>query len=408
MRASYMLTSTTFSLALLSFPSLSYSQGFVEDSKGTLSLRNYYFHDDDDKDARDYIEWAQGFILDVRSGFTEGDIGVGLDTLALIGIKLDSSPAHSGTGLLPVNSDGRAADEFSSLGLTGKIRFGQTIIKNGTLLPKLPVVSYNNGRILPQTFQGTQMEYTGIDGLYAIAGRLDKNKLRNSSDAIGIKPSGYRGEKDGDLYFAGTNYKINDTLSTAYYYGELQDFYRQHYFNIVSTTDITSGRLIADLRYWNSHEAGAAYNGKLDVDMLSTLLSYKMGGNTLSLGYQEVSGNASQPFVGGGSVFSFTSPVLSKSVLQNEKTTMLRYDYDFAALGVPGLNILLRYFKGYDAVYRGQAADEHQFDTSIKYVVQDGAFRGVGMEYVNTQYRSNYSSNEDSNRIYLTYEIALW
>ena len=35
-------------------------------------------------------------------------------------VKLDSSPDRTGTGLLPTHDDGRAANEYSKLGLTGK------------------------------------------------------------------------------------------------------------------------------------------------------------------------------------------------------------------------------------------------------------------------------------------------
>eukprot|EP01030_Chromulinospumella_sphaerica_P007758 gene7758-7590_t len=57
-------------LASLS-PSLM-AQGFWEDSHGKLTLRNYYFNDGYRDGGEDRKEWAQGFLLNLQSGYTEG------------------------------------------------------------------------------------------------------------------------------------------------------------------------------------------------------------------------------------------------------------------------------------------------------------------------------------------------
>ena len=94
---------------------------FIEDSSATFETRNMYFN----RDFRDGTsaqqskrdEWAQGFMLNLQSGYTEGTVGFGLDALGMLGVKLDSSPDRTGTGLLPTHDDGRAANEYSKLGL---------------------------------------------------------------------------------------------------------------------------------------------------------------------------------------------------------------------------------------------------------------------------------------------------
>ena len=131
---------------------------FFEDSTATFETRNMYFN----RDFRDGTsaqqskrdEWAQGFILNFESGYTDGTVGFGLDALGMLGIKLDSSPDRTDTGLLPTHDDGKAANEYSKLGLTGKVKLSQTELKIGTLIPELPTLQPNDGRILPQTFEG--------------------------------------------------------------------------------------------------------------------------------------------------------------------------------------------------------------------------------------------------------------
>lgn len=74
------------------------SSGFFEDSKTSLTLRNYYFNRDfnDPGASKSKIEeWAQGAILKFSSGFTPGVVGFGLDGIAMFGVKLDSGPQRS-------------------------------------------------------------------------------------------------------------------------------------------------------------------------------------------------------------------------------------------------------------------------------------------------------------------------
>lgn len=383
------------------------AQGFFEDSQGKLTLRNYYFNDGYRDGGEDRKEWAQGFLLNLQSGYTEGTVGFGLDALGLAGVKLDSSPTHAGTGLLPVHDDGHAADDFSSLGITAKMRIGEAVIKTGNLMPKIPVLVYNDGRLLPQTFRGTQIEYTGIRDLYLHSGHLDKFKQRNSTDSVDIYPQGYTGSKGTDFDFAGATYKFTPNLSGSWYYGEMREFYRQQFLGLVHKLPVGSGSLTSDLRYFISDDAGEARNGAVNADMFSGLFTYRLGGHALGLGYQKVSGDTALPYTSVSTVYSFSNAGVGKFIQAGEQTWMLRYDYDFAAF-VPGLTLMTRYYKGENGDYKGREAREWEADTNLRYVVQSSAFKGVGIEVRKATYRSTYASDRDNYRLYLTYDIALW
>ena len=383
------------------------AQGFFEDSQGKLTLRNYYFNDGYRDGGEDRKEWAQGFLLNLQSGYTEGTVGFGLDALGLAGVKLDSSPTHAGTGLLPVHDDGHAADDFSSLGITAKMRIGEAVIKTGNLMPKIPVLVYNDGRLLPQTFRGTQIEYTGIRDLYLHSGHLDKFKQRNSTDSVDIYPQGYTGSKGTDFDFAGATYKFTPNLSGSWYYGEMREFYRQQFLGLVHKLPVGSGSLTSDLRYFISDDAGEARNGAVNADMFSGLFTYRLGGHALGLGYQKVSGDTALPYTSVSTVYSFSNAGVGKFIQAGEQTWMLRYDYDFAAF-VPGLTLMTRYYKGENGDYTGREAREWEADTNLRYVVQSSAFKGVGIEVRKATYRSTYASDRDNYRLYLTYDIALW
>ncbi|WP_339547059.1 OprD family porin [Pseudomonas sp. RA_35y_Pfl2_P32] len=404
-------------LALLPLASVS-AEGFIDDSKLKLQLRNVYFNenfrDEHGLSARsartaksERTEWAQGFLLDYQSGFTPGTIGFGVDALGLLGVKLDSGRGRSGTGLLPVHDDGRAADEFASLGMTAKAQLAKTTVRYGTLLPKTPVLIYNDARLLPQTYQGTQISSVDIDNLTLTGGYLDRFKLRDSTDSMPIVPDGYGGDKSGDFSYAGAEYKLGKSVRLSYFYGELENFYRQNFAGIQHDLPLGGGVLTSDLRHFNSVDSGSAFAGKIDNNMLSGQLTYAISGHTFGSGYQTLSGDAGLPFISGATIYSFSNAGIGKFVEEDEKTWMLNYGYNFAALGVPGLTFSTRYLSGNDGK-SDTTVKEWERDAELAYVVQQGAFKGLGVRLRNYVYRSDYSRGRDSNRIYFTYDIALW
>ncbi|MBW3505436.1 MULTISPECIES: OprD family porin [unclassified Pseudomonas] len=404
-------------LGLLPLASAS-ADGFVDDSKLKLQLRNVYFNENfrdehglSAKSARtaksERTEWAQGLLLDYQSGFTSGTLGLGIDALGLLGVKLDSGRGRSGTGLLPVHDDGRAADEFSSAGITAKARLARTTLKYGTLLPKTPVLIYNDARLLPQTYEGGQIISSDIENLTLTGGYLERFKLRDSTDSIALVPDGYGGDKSGDFSYAGAEYKAGKTIRLSYFYGELENFYRQNFAGIQHDLPIGAGVLTSDLRYFNSVDTGSAHGGRIDNDMLSGQLSYAIAGHSFGGGYQTLSGDAGLPYISGATVYSFSNAGIGKFIEEDEKTWMLNYGYNFAAVGVPGLTFATRYLSGNDGK-SSSTVKEWERDAELAYVVQQGSLKGLGVKLRNYVYRSDFSRGRDSNRVYLTYDIALW
>lgn len=393
--------------------------GFIDDSKLKVQLRNVYFNenfrDEQGMSARaaasaksERVEWAQGFLLDYQSGFTQGTLGLGLDAIGLLGVRLDSGRGRSGTGLLPVHDDGRAADEFASAGLTAKARLGQTVVKHGTLLPKTPVLVYNDARLVPQTYQGTQLTSTDVDGLTLTAGYLDRFKLRDSSDSTGLYLDGYGGSESGDFSFAGADYAVSKQLRVSYFHAQLEHFYRQDYAGVVHDLSLAGGVFTSDLRYFKSRDSGAAHGGKIDNHMLSGQVSYTRSGHTLGAGYQMLEGDAGLPYISGATVYSFSNVGIGKFIEEQEKTWMASYAYNFAAAGIPGLTFMTRYLSGDNGRSDDEGLAEWERDIELAYVVQAGVAKGLGVKLRNYVYRSDFSRGRDSNRIYLTYEIAIW
>ncbi|MCK5530397.1 MAG: OprD family outer membrane porin, partial [Halopseudomonas aestusnigri] len=231
----FMLTALA---ALMAAPA---SAAFVDDAQSRIELRNFYFNRDfrqSDAAQSKADEWAQGVRAYWQSGYTEGRLGFGLDAIGLLGIKLDSSPDRTGTGILKRDtSENRAMDEYSELGLTARLKLDEHVLRLGTLIPTLPVAMHNDSRLLPQSFRGGWLQAQGSDTLQLELGRFDAINLRDSSDYQDMRPvqGGARnvivsGKQDSDAFdFAGATWAISDASKLSYHYGELQSIYRQHY-----------------------------------------------------------------------------------------------------------------------------------------------------------------------------------
>jgi len=169
------------------------SADFIKDGKATLGLRNFYFNNDnrDGSAAPSKTEeWGQAFILNYQSGFTDGTVGFGLDAVGMLGMTLDSSAGrHVGSSMIPTD-DGKAVDNWARGGATAKARFAKTEARYGYLRPNLPILVSNDGRLLPQSFEGGQVTSKDIDNLTLIGGQLQHTTGRGSSDRSGLACGG--------------------------------------------------------------------------------------------------------------------------------------------------------------------------------------------------------------------------
>ena len=77
-----------------------------------------------------------------------------MDVLGLYSVKLDGGKGTGGTQLLPMDDDGRPADNFGRLGVAFKVKVSKTEVKVGEWMPVLPILRSDDGRSLPQTFRG--------------------------------------------------------------------------------------------------------------------------------------------------------------------------------------------------------------------------------------------------------------
>jgi len=385
---------------------------FFKDSTGRLELRNHALNRDFRQTGAPQSkadEWAQGFTLRLESGFTEGNIGVGLDALAELGLKLDSSGERRGTGLLPYGASQEPADSYSEWGLTAKVRASKSQFKYGTLQPILPVVTYNDTRLLGSTFQGGWLTSQELDGMTLNIGRLTQTNLRDSSNR---EDMGYGKARSDAFDFAGGTYAFSPELSVSYYYGKLTEVYRQQFLGLLHRQPLPGGfALRSDLRFFNSRGDGVERAGSIDNCNLSGMFTLSRGAHIVTATYQQLSGASAFPFLNGGDPYVVNLVTYNTFTRAEEDSWQLRYDYDFAALGVPGLTFMSRYTDGRHvkagAVNNGR---EWERDTDIAYVIQSGPLKNLSLRWRNLTFRSGngLTTAIDENRLIVGYTLALW
>jgi hypothetical protein len=393
---------------------------FIKDSTAKLELRNFYMNRDFRQDGAAQSkaeEWAQGFIFKAESGFTEGPVGFGLDAYAGLGLKLDSSDERAGTGLLPNGFGDEGPGEYSEATATVKAKVSKTVLKVGGLMPKLPSVSANDSRLLPQNFLGGHLNSQEFAGLTFDAGQLKELNQRNSSDFedlslnSGAKRNfsfGSNGNQGDDFNFAGLSYKWLDNLTTAYHYGELEELYKQHIFNVVHVLPIADKQSFkTDLRYARSIDDGAS---NVDNKALGAMFTYALSGHSFGLGYQKMSGDTGYAYINGTDPFLVNYVQFGDFANKDEKSWQARYDFNFASVGIPGLTFMTRYISG-DNIDRLNAAGEGkewERNMDIAYVVQEGPLKNLGVKWRNATVRNNFASDIDENRLIVSYTLPLF
>lgn len=409
--------------ATLAIPTMAQAD-FINDSKASLELRNFYFN----RDFREPVsptnngqskreEWAQGFLLRYESGFTEGTVGFGIDAMGLLGVKLDGGDGTAGSDLLPADGSGGSQDEYSHITYAAKARISKSTLKVGDLQLKNMAIASSDGRLLPQTFQGGQITSLEVDGLTLDAGYLNRVNNRNStnneamvlSNVTGVNGvTGIASSKSStdDFRYLGGSYKVMDNLTASYYYSKLEDMYKQHSFNLVHVLPLADKQsLKTDVRYARSKDDGST---NVDNKAFGAMATYSLSGHSFGLGYQQMNGDTGFAYVGGTDPFLVNYVQIGHFGNRDEKSWQARYDYNFASIGIPGLTFMTRYLTG-DNIDRGAQSDgkEWERNTDIAYIFQDGALKNLGVRWRNATMRSNFTRDIDENRLIVSYTLPL-
>lgn len=394
------------------------SKGFVEDSTLSLLARSMYYN----RDARngagfnprtpngtDYRsgyaeEWGASARAIYESGFTQGTVGFGVNAYAGALWQLDTGSGRRGVNMFPRNE----GKDLSIANAAVKARISSTTLTYGSQMPALPVLAYDDGRLLPETFEGTMITSREIEGLELNAGRFTaQNEMRQSgSDSIRLK----------SINVFGGSYTFNKDLSASLYASDLEDQYKRKYANLNYNLPLTEEQALGfDFNIYDSDYDRELGGG--DNTIWSLAAKYSVGAHAFTIAHQRNTG--SQGFLygdgdGGGSIFVANS-FLSDFNQEDERSWQASYDINFASYGVPGLAFKTAYIWADNITSRDEGVitatngKEHEFFNQVAYTVQSGAAKDLSFRLRSSLLRTNSDVGTDTNevRFYVNYPLSV-
>lgn len=402
------------------------SKGFVEDSQLNVLLRNAYINRDYKDGNKDKAEWGQGVIGTFSSGFTQGTVGVGVDAFGLYAVRLDGGKGRSGAGgidFFKQGDSGNAADDLSKGGAAVKFRVSNTVLKYGDQMPALPVLNYDNARLLPESYTGTLITSKEIKGLELNAGRFtaESRKSAEGRDSGGLK----------SINVLGGSYKFTDQFTAALYASDVEDVLKKQYvganyvFPISKdqslTLDFNGYRTKLDNSYVREHNVTGD-----DNKIWSLAATFATGPHSFTLAHQRSTGDSNLGYAyggyqkgqgrfgDGGSTIFLANSYWSDFNAEDERSWQLGYGLDFTAFGVPGLTYNVAYVRGDNiTTSTSTGGTEREIFNQFKYVVQSGAAKDLSVKLRSSVLRvsqksSEYNISGNEVRVFVEYPINVF
>lgn len=418
----------------------SQAKGFIEDSTWLVLNRSVfdqrdYRHGARNSGARNAYkprserngkaeEWAYGLMGTLQSGFTQGVVGVGVDAHAYLGVQLDSGGGRAGKArLLGLDNDGQPKNDYSRGGAALKLRLSNTVLSYGEQRVKTPVFSSSDSRLLPETATGFFLTSNEITGLKLVAGHFNESTDRNaSSHDQGFVVNYSNGRQGNSFDLAGAVWNPASNFSASLYSSRYEDSWNQHYLGSTFTQVFDDQRSLSlDLNLYRTTDTGKALSGQIDNTTWSLVSRYSQGPHAVSLGWQQVDGNTPFDYVTRGAIFIGNAVQMSDFNAPNEKSWQARYDLNFGAYGVPGLNFTALYVRGFDIdgshvdrnggyAWLGYGKDGKHWerDLEARYVVQSGKAKGTTFSLRHNVHRGDTAQAElDGDQIRLAVEYPL-
>jgi hypothetical protein len=401
------------------------AKGFVEDSHLNVLARNAYISRDYKNGQQDKAEWGQGFLGTFSSGFTQGTVGVGVDAFGIYALRLDGGRGKSGAGgidFFKQGASGKAADDIAKAGAAVKVRVSNTVLKYGDQMPALPVLMYDNSRLMPESFTGTLLTSKEINGLELNVGRFtaESRKSAEARDSGDLK----------SINVFGGSYKFTDNLSASLYGSEMEDELRKQYVGVTYALPLQDKQsLTFDFNGYRTHVNDDYARDVLKVDgqdnkIWSLATTYGFGAHTVTLAYQSSTGEIGYPYGGyrnaggvgdGGNTILLANSYWSDFNAKDERSWQLGYGFDFGAVGIPGLTYNIAYVRGTnidDGSDRGRGT-EREIYNQAKYVVQSGPVKDLSVRLRGSWLRvssnaSDYNVGGNEVRVFVDYPISIF
>jgi hypothetical protein len=392
------------------------SAGLIADSRLNLELRNYtdYFH----APGVSRHAWAEGLQAKFESGFTRGEIGIGLDAALFGELKLDGGHGARNMVYLGRHGDGERRRVWAYPGMYAvKARISESVIKYGLQDVSNPFLDPHDNRALPPTFLGASLVSREMRGLSIQAGSFTKVDPRGQTNLVNLRTT-YGRVAFKRVSYAGATWDYSLNGSASLYADQADDVWRQYYASLrQGIGSVQSVRLTGFANIYSTHDTGAALQGPIHNNAYSLSLSAQHGPHGLLLGYQKILGDQFFDYIDETAGVYLVNSMDVDYNAPHEQSLQLRYTFDGKYAGLPGLSAMVWAQQGWggDASAAAQrvGADglawkngqpvhgrHHEFGIIPTYVVQSGPLRNTKVTLIAQWHVGSAYYADSSNQVY--------
>lgn len=406
---------------------------FFEDSKLTLSFRNYAEHLDIERVAK-RKGWVQAMQVRFESGMTEGPVGFGLEVAPFVAVKLDGGKRSRNLVHQEPDGSGQGDNHWSYIGTYAlKVSFADTLVKIGKQELKNPYLDPYDIRALPPSFRGVSFTNNSFEGVTLTGGSFDAVNARGATRLQRLSTT-YSGIEYDRLSYLGSDWKLPRGVDLSVYLSQARDLWNQHYVSVSKRSESEKGIVWttkADAYF--TRDQGRKLQGDIDNLAASLMLSASHGPSTFVLGYQQIHGEQFFDFAKETSgIYLVNSRGLDYNA-PNERSFQVRYRFDGNSAGIPGFQATIWRIRGW-----GVDADEEarrnadpgaplhglywrngrpiegshaEHGLQFRYTVQKGVFKGMSLMYVHIRHSMDpgYPSRDfKTNRVMINYTIRVF
>lgn len=355
-------------------------------------------------------ESGYGLMLNFRSGYTAGAIGLGLDAHAYGAANLgsDADSVRSNPRYLAKDA-GILPDKYGRAGAAVKVRWSKTELKYGEMRTNNPIFHSSDSRLLPETQRGWLLTSQDIDALDIQAGYFTKWTDRNSRKNGGELLANYSGLHADYFAFVGGAWKTPvQGLNVSSYLGRYENAWKTWYLGSFYKLPLNERQALSlSLNLYHSTDTGRAQAGEIDNTTWSLMASYSSGVHKFGLGYQKVHGDTPFDYVNRGSIWLENAMQLSDFNAPGEQSWQVRYDVDLGPWLTPGLTAGVAYTRGGHIDYTrmnsiyvanlgalGAGGSHWERDMILRYVVPLGQLKGLQLQLRYNMHRANKAHGE--------------
>ena len=369
------------------------NEPFFRDAEFSLRPRLYYRYHDNGESIKEAL--AIGGALDVTTGWWRDTLQLGVTGYTTQPLAAPSD--RGSTGLLRPDGTG-----FSVLGQAwAKLRAGPATATLFRQELELPFINADDSRMIPNTFEAYRFDVKPSEVFRFGFAYVARMKDRTSADFHPM--SEIAGAPGADRGTGVAGFVLGSERKS--YLGAMD----QWTFDLFNTVYVQAGQnwrltddfaLRGDVQFIDQRSVGDELIGRFDAQLYGARLAASYRSAVLTLAFTDTEGaSIFHPFGGDP---AFNSVIVSDFDQAGEKSYRIGLSYDFARLGLTGVEAFASYAHG--ELPHGRSEDE--VNATVDYRVADGPLKNL---WLRLRYAYNSPSDAaatDEFRVILNYTFT--